>query len=46
MIEETLFSSSSPTPFLAAFFMDLISVSNVLDVRAIINLRPFSSPMN
>ena len=23
MIEETLFSSSSPTPFLAAFFMDL-----------------------
>ena len=40
-ISSTLFISSSSTPFLAAFLIDLISVSSVLDVISIKNLSPF-----
>ena len=45
-ISSTLFISSFSIPFLAAFFIDLISVSKVLDVSSIKNFKPFNSPIN
>jgi len=46
VISSTLLSSSSTTPFRAAFFIDFISVSRVLDVNSIINFSPLSSPIS
>ena len=46
MIFFTLLLSSSLTPFLAAFLIDLMSVSRVFEVSSIKNLSPLSSPIS
>ena len=42
----TLLVNSLLIPFRVAFLIDFISLSNVLGVKAILNLSPLSSPIN